>query len=116
MADLPHDRLKEEPPFTHCGVDIFGPFLIKERRNTLKRYGVLFTCLASRAIHIEIIKNMDRDFFILALRRTIRCNNRSNFVGAERERELAKCWKEFNQKKVGEFMLQIGFSGKGILH
>ena len=34
----------------------------------------------------------------------------------ERERELAKCWKEFNQKKVGEFMLQIGFSGKGILH
>ena len=36
MADLPHDRLKEEPPFTHCGVDTFGPFLIKERRNTLK--------------------------------------------------------------------------------
>ena len=35
-ADLPHDRLKEEPPFNHCGVDIFGPFLIKERRNTLK--------------------------------------------------------------------------------
>ena len=24
----------------------------------------------------------------------------------ERERELAKCWKEVNQKKVGEFMLQ----------
>ena len=36
MADLPHDRLKEEPPFTHCGVDTFGLFLIKERRNTLK--------------------------------------------------------------------------------
>ena len=47
MADLPHDRLKEEPPFTHCGVDIFGPFLIKERKNTLKRYGPLFARLAS---------------------------------------------------------------------
>ena len=56
MADLPHDRLKKEPKFTHCGVDIFGPFLIKERRNTLNRYGALFTCLASRAIHIEMIK------------------------------------------------------------
>ena len=92
MADLPHDRLKEEPPFIHCGVDIFGPFLIKERRNTLKRYGALCTCLASRAIHIEMIKSMDTDSFILALRRfigrrgnirKIRCDN---FVGAERER------------------------------
>ena len=36
--------------------------------------------------------------------RTIRCDNGSNFVGEERE--LAKCWKEVNQKKVGEFMLQ----------
>ena len=35
MADLPQDRLKEEPPFTYCGVDMFGPFEIKERRNTL---------------------------------------------------------------------------------
>ena len=57
MADLPHDRLKEEPQFNHCGVDIFGPFLIKEIRNTLKQYGALFTCLASRAIHIKMIKS-----------------------------------------------------------
>ena len=33
MADVPHDRLKEELPFTYCVVDIFGPFLIKERRH-----------------------------------------------------------------------------------
>ena len=69
--------------------------------------------MASRAIHIEMIKHMDTDSFILALRRfiggpanirTIRCDNGSNFVGAERE--LAKCWKEVSQKTVGEFMLQ----------
>ena len=30
MADLPKDRLKEEPPFTYCGVDMFGSFGIKE--------------------------------------------------------------------------------------
>ena len=64
VADLPHDRLKEEPPFTHSGVDILGPFLIKETRNTLKQYTALFTCLAIRAIHIEMIKNMDTDSFI----------------------------------------------------
>ena len=71
VADLPHDILKEEPLFTNCEVNIFGPFLIKERSNTLKRYGALFTCLASHAIHIEMIKNMDTDSFMLALRRFI---------------------------------------------
>ena len=127
MADLPHDRLKEEPPFTHCGVDIFGPFLIKERRNTLKRYGALFTCLASCAIHIEMIKNMDTDSFILALRRfigtlgnikTIRCDNGSNFVGAERESKL-NVGRRSIRRKLGSSCCKtvlIGFSGKGILH
>ena len=43
MTDLPSDRLQEEPPFSYCGVDMFGPFHIKEWQNTLKYYGVLFT-------------------------------------------------------------------------
>ena len=103
VADLPQDRLKEEPPFTYCGVDMFGPFEIKERRNTLKRYGALFTCLASRAIHIEVTKSMDTDSFILALQRfiarrgnirSIRCDNGSNFIGAEKE--LEKCINEMD--------------------
>ena len=99
MADLPQDRLKEEPPFTYCGVDMFGPFEIKERRNTLKRYGALLTCFASCAIHIEMTKRMDTDSFILVLRRfitrrgnirSIQCDNGSNFIGAEKELENAK--------------------------
>jgi len=51
MADLPEDRLAETPPFTYSAVDYFGPFIVKEGRKTMKRYGVLFTCLSSRAIH-----------------------------------------------------------------
>ena len=50
MADLPEDRVNQAPPFSYCGVDYFGPWYIKEGRKTLKRYGVLFTCLASRAV------------------------------------------------------------------
>ena len=42
---------------------------MKERRKELKRYGVLFTCLASRAIHLEISQNLSSDSFINALRR-----------------------------------------------
>ena len=71
---------------------------IKERRNTLKRYGALFTCLASGAIHIEVTKSMDTDSFILAPWgfiarrgniRSIRCDNRSNFIGAEKAQKNA---------------------------
>ena len=91
MADLPSDRLKEEPPFSYCEVVIFGPFHIKEHQNTLKHYGVLFTCLESCTVQIEMTEYEDK-LFILALRhfiarrgnvRTIRCDNWSNFVGGK---------------------------------
>ena len=53
MADLPSDRTDPAPPFAYSAVDYFGPFIIKEGRKELKRYGVLFTCVASRAVHLE---------------------------------------------------------------
>ena len=68
MADLPSDRLQEKPPLSDCGVDIFGPFYIKEHRNTLKCYGLLFTYLVSCAVYIEIMNSMETDSFKLALR------------------------------------------------
>ena len=89
MADFPKDRVSESTSFTCCGVDIFGPFLMKERQSELKRYGALFTCLASRAVHIEVVATLDTDSFIMALRRIIarrgniqmiRSNNGSNCV------------------------------------
>ena len=34
MADLPTCRLTETAPFTHCGMNIFGPsFIVKQRRS-----------------------------------------------------------------------------------
>ena len=52
MADLPQDLVQSAPPFTYCAVDYFGPWYVKEGRREVKRYGVLYTCMASRAIHI----------------------------------------------------------------
>ena len=67
MADLPKDRVNEAPPFTYCRVDLFGLFLMKERRSELKRYGALFTCLVRRAVHIEVVATMETDSIIMAL-------------------------------------------------
>ncbi|XP_043246524.1 uncharacterized protein LOC122394039 [Amphibalanus amphitrite] len=95
MADLPSDRVTaEEPVFTRTGVDYFGPFFVRQGRKQVKRYGVVFTCLAVRAVHIEVAENLSGDSFLCALRRfvarrghvkVLRSDKGTNFVGASRE-------------------------------
>ena len=53
MACLPDDRLEPAPPFSFCAVDYFGPFIVQERRSEVKRYGVFFTRMGSRSVHLE---------------------------------------------------------------
>lgn len=68
MADLPEERMEMTPPFTYCGIDCFEPFYVKEARKELKKYGLLFTCMCSRAIHTEMLDDLTTDAFINALR------------------------------------------------
>ena len=114
MADLPEDRLiPDKPPFTAVGVDFFGPFQVRRSRSLVKRYGVIFTCLTIRAVHIEVAHSLDTDSFLLALRRfiarrgqvqEIRSDNGTNITSGERElRESIQAW---NNEKIHEAMLQ----------
>ncbi|XP_078371870.1 uncharacterized protein LOC144655503 [Oculina patagonica] len=98
MSDLPPDRLEQAPPFTYSAVDYFGPWYIKEGRKEMKRYGVLFTCMASRAVHLETAASLTTDSFLNAYRRFInrrgpvrqlRSDQGTNFVGAKNELEAA---------------------------
>ena len=58
MADLPVCRAAvDQPPFYHCGVDLFGPITVKQLRRRLKRWVVLFTCLTIRCVHMEIVED-----------------------------------------------------------
>ena len=113
MATLPEDRLAITPPFTNSAVDYFGPWIIKLGRKKVKRYGVLFTCLASRAIHLETATSLETDSFINALRRFIcrrgpmrqlRSDQGTNFVGARRE--LKQALDEMDHEKVKSHLLK----------
>ncbi|KAL5010875.1 hypothetical protein ScPMuIL_013180 [Solemya velum] len=114
MADLPTERLvSDEPPFSRVGMDFFGPFEVKRGRSQVKRYGVIFTCLSIRAVHLEVAFSLNTDSCIDAIRRFIarrgrpkfiRSDNGTNLVGAEREmREEIENW---NLEQIGGFLSQ----------
>lgn len=105
----------DEPLFTRVGVDYFGPFDMKSRRSVVKRYGIIFICLAISAIHIEVAPSLDTDSFINALRRftarrgqvqVLRSNNGTNFTGAECELRTAN--EQWNQSQINNALLQKG--------
>lgn len=120
MADLPLNRISpDEPPFTSVGVDCFGPFEVKRGRSKVKRYGVIFTCLALRAVHIEVAASLETDSFINTLRRFIArrgqvkelcSDNGTNFVGADRE--LKRSLEQWNQSQIHDELLQKGIKWK----
>ncbi|XP_019633454.1 PREDICTED: uncharacterized protein LOC109476879 [Branchiostoma belcheri] len=114
MADLPSHRVTpDEPPFTNVGVDYFGPFEVKRGRSIVKRYGVIFTCTTTRAVHLEKADSLDTDSCINALRRFIArrgqvkqiwSDNGTNLVGAKAE--LKKEIAGWNQDKIKDALLQ----------
>lgn len=111
MADLPPERMEATPPFTYSGMDCFGPFYVKDGRKELKRYGLLFTCMCSRAIHIEVLDDLSTDAFLNALRcfiairgnvSQLRSDQGTNFVGARNEfQELMKGMEQERVKELG---------------
>lgn len=96
MADLPKDRLQPDPPFTSVGIDTFGPWSVVTRRTrggaaNSKRWAIIFTCMSTRGVHIEVVEEMSTSSFINAFKRfvsirgdvkLIRSDRGTNFVGA----------------------------------
>src|SRR5690348_10859744 len=108
MGQLPYARVKaSDRQFTFCGVDYFGPMEVTIGRRHEKRYGVLFTCLSTRAVHLEIAPSLTTDSAINAIRRTINrrgtpkqmySDNGTNLRGADKE--LQKALNDFEQAEI----------------
>ena len=114
MAPLPEERLiPDRPPFTFVGLDYVGPLLVKHGRGQCKRYGCLFTCLTTRAVHIELAHSLDTNSFLGALNRFISrrgkpckifSDNGTNLTSGERE--LNSLLSQWNQAQIHEHLLQ----------
>ena len=108
MAPLPAQRVRPfQRPFASVGVDYFGPYNVSIGRRSEKRYGVLFTCLVTRAVHLELASSLDTDSFLLAFSRfssrrfaptEVWSDNGTNLKAGERE--LKDAVAHFNAARI----------------
>ena len=92
MADLPACRVTATyKPFKFCGIDYFGPYTYRQNRSNCKTWGLLFTCLCTRGIHVELVTSLDLTSFLLSFSRftnlrgavdTVFLDNGSTFCAA----------------------------------
>ena len=123
MAELPKIRLTPYgPPFTYSGVDYFGLTYVERGRGKVaeKRWGAIFVCMNSRAVHLEVARSMETDDFILLLMRFLnrrghvkepRSDNGSNFVGADREGKLKRLLNKSTTRMWVESCCRVAVSG-----
>ena len=69
---LPESRTTLIRPFHDCGLDYAGPFAIRIAKNASgredgKAWFLLITCLATRAVHLELVASNSTLDFVLAL-------------------------------------------------
>ena len=94
MSDLPPERTSPAAPFTFTTLDLFGPYEVrdgKRRRVTMKAWGVVFSCMVSRAIHADVVEDQSTEGLLASYARFTALRGHpqklwsdpgSNFIGA----------------------------------
>ncbi|XP_037930561.1 uncharacterized protein LOC119665393 [Teleopsis dalmanni] len=117
MGNLPVERLTPSRPFARCGIDFCGPFNTYLRirgKPPYKTYIAIFICMATKAVHIEVVSCLSTDAFIAALKRMIGrrglpsdifCDNATNFVGASNQLTELKSFlfNKINQSSIIQY-------------
>ncbi|XP_031338175.1 uncharacterized protein LOC116167075 [Photinus pyralis] len=98
MGNLPKNRVTPSRAFLNTGVDYAGPIWLKTTKGrghkANKGYISVFVCLATRAIHLEVVSDYTSDAFIAAYKRftarrgicaTLRSDCGTTLVGADAE-------------------------------
>lgn len=75
LAPLPKVRIQDVHPLFVTGVDFNGALYVHHRGEETKVYICLFTCVASRAVHLEVVTDLSTTTFILAFHRIVGCRS-----------------------------------------
>ncbi|XP_026464229.1 uncharacterized protein LOC113366789 [Ctenocephalides felis] len=125
MGSLPVDRVNVKRPFLAVGVDYAGPVMLRASRQRkapqIKAYIVLFVCMSTKAVHLDLVTELSTEAFIATLKRfvsrrgkcsIIHSDNGKNFVGANKElSDLFKFFKaEENKRPLISAVTQLGIT------
>lgn len=122
MGPLPKERLSPAPAWSATAIDFFGPFMTRgetNKRSRGKAYGLLFNCLASRAVYVDIATDYSTEGFLMVLRRFISLRGfpkvlfsdcGSQLVAADKE--LKAVIKDLDQNQLREFGVENGLEWK----
>ena len=67
MSTLPQERTSRANPFEYTSLDLFGPFEVKDavkKRTKKKVWGIVFCCMASRAVHADLVDDQSSESFL----------------------------------------------------
>ena len=122
MSTLPIERIQPSPAFANIGVDYFGPFSIKgevHKRVRGKCFGVLITCLSSRAAYIDITADYGTDSFLQLFRRFSSFRGWPTTVFSDRGTQLVRASKELKEivisldwAEIQQYSSEKGFDWK----
>lgn len=112
MADLPATRVTPSRPFLYTGLDYAGPINLRTTKSrgfrSYKDYIVVFVCLSTRAVHLDVVSDYSAQTFIAAYKRftsrrnicaTLMSDRGTTFVGADTElRQLFESCSKFKQE------------------
>ena len=101
MGQLPEDRLKPTPPWCSTGIDLFGPFKISDevkKRPFSKAYGVIFNCLETRAVYLDLAADYSTEKFLMVFRRFVSINGYPSKLLSDNGTQLIAASKELTAR------------------
>lgn len=129
MSDLPPERTNVARPFEFTTLDLFGPYEVKDEvRKTvrLKVWGIVFCCMASRAIHTDVVSDQSAEGFLLAYQRFTALRGHPsklwsdpgrNFVGARPAlKELYRFLDQINKSELENEVVKNGTEWSWRIH
>uniref|UniRef100_A0A8D8WGD5 Integrase catalytic domain-containing protein n=1 Tax=Cacopsylla melanoneura TaxID=428564 RepID=A0A8D8WGD5_9HEMI len=125
MAELPVSRFEQGRPFIHVGVDLAGPFILKDgqRRNAplIKAYFAVFVCFSTKAVHLEALTSLSADCFLACfdrfvarrgLPRLVYSDQGTNFKSAARQLDETYQFLESSSDSISDHLAKHSIEWK----
>ncbi|XP_037773213.1 uncharacterized protein LOC119568873 [Penaeus monodon] len=97
MGQVRAERMKPAPPFYHTAVDLFGPLTIRDsvkKRTYGKAFGIIFNCLVTRAVYLDLAMGYSTDDFLTTFQRFIAIRGAPKFMYSDRGTQLISASKK----------------------